>query len=154
LGVGWQVALPHVHVRVTSDIFIVEYLARIHPSICTQFINLAEYSPRRFYGMSEGYVKVGQAVEFPVGSLKKVVFGGEGVLVANVGGKLYAIANTCTHRGGPLDEGEIEGNNVICPWHGGQFDVTTGKVVGPPPTKDEILFDVRVEGSDVMMKRK
>jgi len=104
--------------------------------------------------MSEGYVKVGQVVEFPVGSLKKVVFGGEDVLVANVGGTLYAIGNTCTHRGGPLDEGELEGNNVICPWHGGQFDVTTGKVVGPPPMKDESLFDVRVEGSDVLMKRK
>ena len=104
--------------------------------------------------MSEEYVKVGQMAEFPVGSLKKIAFGGEDILVANVGGKLYAIANTCTHRGGPLDEGELEGNNVICPWHGGQFDVTTGKVVGPPPTKDEILFDVRVEGSDVLMKRK
>ena len=104
--------------------------------------------------MSDGYVKVGQLAEFPVGSLKKVVFGGEGVLVANVGGKLHAITNTCTHRGGPLDEGELEGNIVICPWHGGQFDVTTAKVIGPPPIKDEILFDVRVEGSDVLMKRK
>jgi len=122
--------------------------------MCTHFINLAEYSPKRSYRMREGCVKVGQAVEFPVSSLKKVVFGGEDVLVANVGGKLYAIPNTCTHRGGPLDEGELEGNIVICPWHGGQFDVTTGKVVGPPPTKDEILFDVRVEGSDVMLKRK
>lgn len=153
LGVRSQVALPHFHVRVTSGTFV-EYLARINPSICIHFINLAEHSPKRSYGMSEGYVKVGQVAEFPVGSLKKVVFGGEDVLVANVGGKLYAIANTCTHRGGPLDEGELEGNNVICPWHGGQFDVTTGKVVGPPPTKDEILFDVRVEGSDVLMKRK
>jgi len=92
--------------------------------------------------------------DFPVGSLKKVVFGGEDVLVANVGVKLYAMANTCTHRGGPLDEGELEGSTVTCPWHGGQFDVTTGKVVGPPPVKDEVPFDVRIEGSDVHLKRK
>jgi nitrite reductase/ring-hydroxylating ferredoxin subunit len=104
--------------------------------------------------MSEGYVKVGRVDDFPAGSLKKVVFGDEDVLVANVGGKLHALTNTCTHRGGPLDEGELEGSTVTCPWHGGQFDVTTGKVVGPPPVKDEVPFDVRVEGSDVMLKRK
>jgi nitrite reductase/ring-hydroxylating ferredoxin subunit len=104
--------------------------------------------------MSEGYVKVGRVDDFPAGSLKKVVFGGEDVLVANVGGKLYALTNTCTHRGGPLDEGELEGRTVTCPWHGGQFDVTTEKVVGPPPMKDEVPFDVRVEGSDVMLKRR
>jgi 3-phenylpropionate/trans-cinnamate dioxygenase ferredoxin component len=138
---------------VTSGAFIVVYFACLHLS-CIHFINLAEHKPKRSYGMSEGYVKVGLVVEFPVGSLKKVVFGGEDVLVANVGGSLHAISNTCTHRGGPLDEGELEGNNVICPWHGGQFDLTTGKAVGPPPTKDEILFEVRVEGSDVLIKRK
>ena len=104
--------------------------------------------------MSEGYVKVGRVDDFPAGSLKKAVFGGEDVLVANVGGKLHALTNTCTHRGGPLDEGELEGSTVTCPWHGGQFDVTTGKVVGPPPVKDEVPFDVRVEGSDVMLKRR
>jgi len=65
--------------------------------------------------MSEGYVKVGRLGEFPAGRLKKVQLGGEYVLVANVGGKIYAISNTCTHRGGPLDEGELKGNIVTCP---------------------------------------
>lgn len=92
--------------------------------------------------------------DFPVGSLRKVVSGGEDVVVANVGGKLYAMTNMCTHRGGPLDEGELEGSKVICPWHGGQFDVTTGRVVGPPPMSDEVPFDVRVEGSDVLLKKR
>jgi nitrite reductase/ring-hydroxylating ferredoxin subunit len=104
--------------------------------------------------MSEGYVKVGKVDNFPAGSLRKVVLGGEDVLVANVGGKLYAMTNTCTHRGGPLDEGELEGSTVTCPWHGGQFDVTTGKVVGPPPVKDEVPFDVRIEGADVLLRRR
>ena len=99
-------------------------------------------------------MKVGRVDDFPAESLKKVVFGGEDIVVANVGGKLYAMTNTCTHRGGPLDEGELEGNTVICPWHGGGFDVTTGKVVGPPPARDEVPFDVRVEGSDVLLKRR
>jgi nitrite reductase/ring-hydroxylating ferredoxin subunit len=104
--------------------------------------------------LSEGYVKIGQVADFPVGSKKRVAIGDEDVLVANVGGKLYAIGNTCTHRGGPLDEGELDGNNVTCPWHGGQFDIITGKVVGPPPMKDEVAFDVHVEGSDVLVKRR
>jgi nitrite reductase/ring-hydroxylating ferredoxin subunit len=104
-------------------------------------------------GLSD-YVKVGRVTDFPTGSLKKVVVGGEDVALGNVGGKLYAISAKCTHRGGPLDEGELEGNIVTCPWHGGQFDMTTGKVLGPPPLKDESAFDVRVEGSDVLLKKK
>jgi nitrite reductase/ring-hydroxylating ferredoxin subunit len=104
--------------------------------------------------MSEGYVKVGRVDDFPVGSLRKVMFDGMEVVVANVGGKLYAMTNACTHRGGPLSEGELEGSRVICPWHGGQFEVTTGKVVGPPPMKDELAFDVRVDGSDVLLKKR
>jgi nitrite reductase/ring-hydroxylating ferredoxin subunit len=104
--------------------------------------------------MSEGYVKVGQVADFPDGSLKKVAVAGEDVLVSNVHGELYAIANTCTHRGGPLNDGELEGSTVICPWHGGRFDVTTGKVIGPPPMKNETSFDVRIQGSDVLLKKR
>jgi len=104
--------------------------------------------------MSEGYVKVGQVSDFPDGSLKKVVFSGEDVLVACLGGKFYAISNSCTHRGGPLNEGELEDGNVVCPWHGGQFNVATGKVVSPPPMKDVASFDVRVDGGTVLLKKK
>ncbi|HYB83800.1 MAG TPA: Rieske 2Fe-2S domain-containing protein [archaeon] len=104
--------------------------------------------------MSVGYVKVGQVGEFPPGSLKKVIVGGEDVVVGNVDGKLYAITNKCTHRGGPLDEGDLEGNAVTCPWHGGQFDLTTGKVLGPPPLKDEVCFEVMIEASNVLLKKK
>ncbi len=103
--------------------------------------------------MSEGYVEVGQVSDFPAGKLKKVQVGGEDVLVVNVAGSIYAITSTCTHRGGPLDEGELEGNVVICPWHGGQFDVTTGKVVNPPPMRDEVAFAVKVQGTDVLLKK-
>ena len=104
--------------------------------------------------MSNGYEKVGQASDFPAGSLKKVIVGGEEVVIGNVAGKLYAIADMCTHRGGPLDEGELEGNTVTCPWHGGQFDMSTGKVLNPPPLKDAACFDVKVEASDVLLRKK
>ncbi len=104
--------------------------------------------------MSDAFEKVGQKSDFPPGSMKKVSVGGEDVLVTNVGGKLYAMGNTCTHEGGPLDEGELEGNVVTCPWHGGQFDVTNGKVLKPPPRSDEPSYEVKVEGTNVLVKKK
>jgi nitrite reductase/ring-hydroxylating ferredoxin subunit len=101
-----------------------------------------------------GYVKVGQVDDFPLGSLKQATVNGEDVVVGNVAGKLYATANKCTHRGGPLNEGELEGNVVTCPWHGGQFDIVNGKVVGPPPMKDLASFDVKIEGTNVLLKKR
>ena len=100
------------------------------------------------------FVRVGQLTDFPSGSLKTVEVAGKQVLVVNLDGELFAIENTCTHRGGPLNEGALEGRVVTCPWHGGQFDVTTGKVVGPPPQMDERRFSVKVQGNDVMIKQK
>ena len=47
----------------------------------------------------------------------------------NVGGTFYALDNACTHRGGPLGAGRLDGTIVTCPWHANRFDVTTGRVV-------------------------
>jgi nitrite reductase/ring-hydroxylating ferredoxin subunit len=63
--------------------------------------------------------------------------------------KLDAIADTCTHKGGPLSEGSLEGNTVICPWHGANFDVCTGKNLTPPAAAEVTSYNVRVEGDDV-----
>ena len=103
---------------------------------------------------SDGYSKVGQVSDFPDGSLKKVTVGGEDVVVGKVEGNLYAVADKCTHRGGPLSEGELEGTTVTCPWHGGQFDLTTGKVITPPPMREATAFDVKIEGTDVLLRKK
>ena len=73
------------------------------------------------------------------------------VCLANVDGTFYAIGGECTHMGGPLGEGELDGTTVTCPWHSGEFDVTTGKVLGPPAEEDEPVYEVRVEGDDVQV---
>jgi nitrite reductase (NADH) small subunit/3-phenylpropionate/trans-cinnamate dioxygenase ferredoxin subunit len=72
------------------------------------------------------------STEIPVGTIKEVDVAGKVLALANVGGEFHAIDNTCLHRGGPLGEGMLEGKIVTCPWHGWQFDVTTGKVVQNP----------------------
>jgi len=78
------------------------------------------------------FEKAASLSEVPAGSLKEVQVGGKTVALANVGGAFFAIDNTCLHRGGPLGEGQLEGNVVTCPWHGWQFNVTTGKAVMNP----------------------
>lgn len=74
------------------------------------------------------FVAAAKVSDVPAGAIKDVQVGGTAVALANVEGKFYAISNTCLHRGGPLGQGVLEGPIVTCPWHGWQFDVTTGKV--------------------------
>ena len=104
--------------------------------------------------MSEGFVKVGDLKDFPAESMKSVQVNGEDVLVASVAERIYAIANTCTHRGCSLSEGELEGTVVVCPCHAGRFDITTGKAIAPPPKKDTTSFEVRLQGTDVLVKKR
>ncbi len=67
----------------------------------------------------------------------------------NVDGQVFALDNTCTHRGGPLAEGEVSGHEVTCPWHGATFDVRTGEVVGPPAQRAVARYGVRVTGTNI-----
>jgi len=104
--------------------------------------------------VSEEFVRVGSFSDFPVGSHKKVRVGSQDVMIANVAGNIYAIGDTCTHRSCSLSEGTIEGNVVTCPCHLGRFDVTTGKVIAPPPRVNAASFEVRLQDSDVLIKKR
>jgi nitrite reductase/ring-hydroxylating ferredoxin subunit len=94
-------------------------------------------------------IKVAETKEVPPGTAKAVDVEGRAVALFNVDGTYYAIADTCTHRGGPLSEGGVEGTVVTCPWHGATFDVTTGNVLGPPAAEGVAHYNVQVEGSDI-----
>ena len=74
---------------------------------------------------------------------------GNKIALFNVDGTFYAIADSCTHKGGPLSEGSLEGNTVTCPWHGANFDVCTGKNLTPPAPVEVTSYSVRVAGDDV-----
>ena len=84
--------------------------------------------------------------DLPVGMKMKVEVEGKGVAVYNVGGKYYATQSNCTHTGGPLNEGSLEGQRITCPWHGSCFDVTTGEVQRGPATQPLAIYQVVIEG--------
>ena len=74
------------------------------------------------------FVRAANAADIPAGTIREIDVNGRALAVANIGGTFHAIDNTCIHRGGPLGDGPLEGKIVTCPWHGWQYDVTTGKV--------------------------
>jgi nitrite reductase (NADH) small subunit/3-phenylpropionate/trans-cinnamate dioxygenase ferredoxin subunit len=88
--------------------------------------------------------------EVPAGAIREIQIDGKTFALANVDGKFYAINNTCLHRGGPLGQGELEGKVVTCPWHGWQYDVTTGKVTMNPSVGVE-CYAVEVRGDDLFV---
>jgi nitrite reductase/ring-hydroxylating ferredoxin subunit len=94
------------------------------------------------------YVRVAGTEEVPAGSGKVVRAGGRLLALFNVDGTFYALDNTCLHRGGPVGEGDLEGRVVTCPWHGFQYDVTTGRNVFDSEVGLE-TFPVRVTDGDV-----
>jgi len=75
------------------------------------------------------FERAAKVLEIPAGTIKEVQVAGLAIAVANVSGSFYAINNTCLHRGGPLGQGQLNGKVVTCPWHGWEYDVTTGKTV-------------------------
>ena len=98
------------------------------------------------------FVTVAKVSEVGPGQLKHIEReDGTQICLANVDGAFYAIGGECTHMGGPLGEGELSGTVVTCPWHSGEFDVTSGEVKGPPPAKPEPRYEVRVEGDEVQV---
>lgn len=94
------------------------------------------------------FVTVARTTELLPGQCKVVEAAGRQIALYNVGGTFYATDNTCKHRGGPLGEGELEGNIVTCPWHGWQWDVTTGRSEFNPATA-VACYETRVEGDEV-----
>jgi 3-phenylpropionate/trans-cinnamate dioxygenase ferredoxin subunit len=109
--------------------------------------------------LKSGYVNVAGKSEIPIGKMKMVKLEDKEILIANVNGNYYAIANRCTHAKGDLSQGSLQGNIVTCPKHGSKFDVTTGKVISPPKVglfhpkiKDEPSYQVKVENENILIK--
>jgi nitrite reductase/ring-hydroxylating ferredoxin subunit len=98
------------------------------------------------------FVRTAKAGAVPPGSVAEFEVGGKQVAVANVNGKFFAINGVCVHEGGPLGEGALNGNVVICPWHAWEYDVTTGRIVGSPAGAEGVAcYPVEVRGEDIFV---
>ncbi len=85
--------------------------------------------------------------------LYRVTASGVPVVLIRQGLQFYAISATCSHAGGPLDEGSLEGDVVQCPWHGSRFCMRDGQVLTGPATAKAPRYDVRVRNGQVEVKR-
>ena len=103
--------------------------------------------------MSEGFVPVAKAGDVPPGSMTVVAIDRERIMLANVDGQFFALRDMCGHRNAPLSRGRLDGCIVECPLHFAQFDVRTGKLVDGPISADVPVYEVRVEGDTVFVKR-
>ena len=103
--------------------------------------------------MSDGFVPVAKAGDVPLGGMTVVAIDRERIMLANVAGQFYAMRDMCGHRNAPLSRGKLDGCIVECPLHFAQFDVRTGKLVDGPISADVPIYEVRVEGDTVMIKR-
>jgi 3-phenylpropionate/trans-cinnamate dioxygenase ferredoxin subunit len=74
------------------------------------------------------------------------------VVIVHCEGKFYAIDDVCTHDGGPLGEGKLEGCTIACPRHGAKFDVRTGAALTMPATKPTGTHEVKIEGDRVLVQ--
>ena len=90
--------------------------------------------------------------EFPPGCAKSFEIEGVEIAVFNRAGKYFALGNRCTHTGGPLALGAVNGEAVACPWHGAQFELTAGKPLCAPATQAVPVYTVRVLGDDIEIK--
>jgi nitrite reductase/ring-hydroxylating ferredoxin subunit len=97
-------------------------------------------------------VTVAKTTELGSGQAKAVQVKGQTIALFNIGGTYYAIDDTCTHQGGPLSEGEVEGTTVTCPWHGAQFNLTSGAALTPPAPEGVKSYKVRVEGEEIQLE--
>ena len=90
------------------------------------------------------YLEIIPLDQLPDGERIFLEVAGKSIVIFNLAGKLFAIGDVCTHDNGPVGDGEIEDNEIICPRHGGRFDIRTGKVTSLPPVKDIPSYPLRV----------
>jgi nitrite reductase/ring-hydroxylating ferredoxin subunit len=95
------------------------------------------------------FVPVAKKSEIPDQSAKCAQVEGKSIALFNLGGQFYAIDDTCSHVGGPLSGGLIQGEEVECPWHGARFNITTDKVALNPATRDVTTYNLRLSGEDI-----
>jgi nitrite reductase (NADH) small subunit len=97
------------------------------------------------------FVRIANKSELPeVNEAKEFTVGLKVICVANVNGTISAMDNVCLHRGGPLGQGMIEGDKLVCPWHGWQWNPKTGEAAHNPKARVAV-YAIKLEGEDVLV---
>jgi nitrite reductase/ring-hydroxylating ferredoxin subunit len=107
-----------------------------------------------FESPRDRFAPVCEESELNGGKLVGVELEGEAVVVSRSAetGEVCAIAATCSHLGGPLDEGDRDGDVVVCPWHGSRFDLCSGEVKGGPAVFPQPRYETRVRSGQVEIR--
>jgi nitrite reductase/ring-hydroxylating ferredoxin subunit/uncharacterized membrane protein len=90
----------------------------------------------------------------PNGGISGVSVDGVRIVAVQTGGTARALADRCSHRGGPLSEGHRQGNCIVCPWHGSEFDLDSGVPAKGPASNPQPVYEARVEGADLEVRRR
>ena len=98
------------------------------------------------------FVRVAAVGDVPPGGRMYIDFEEESVILLNVGGEFYCVADLCSHDDGPLEDGALAGFEIECPRHGARFDVRTGKALCLPATRPIPRFEVKVEDGDILVE--
>ncbi len=97
------------------------------------------------------FIKVAEVGDLEEGDLMLVEVDGEPICLAKANEVICAFTDTCTHIGGSLSEGELDGDVITCPLHGAQFDVHTGQVLRGPARQNIQTYPVKIEGDSVLV---
>lgn len=98
------------------------------------------------------WLTVAKITDFVPDTFRVVAVKNISILLFNINDNYYAIENVCSHDGGTLSEGHLEGDEIVCPRHGAHFCVKTGAVTQPPAYEDVRAFEVRVIGQDIQVQ--
>ncbi len=108
-----------------------------------------------FESLPDEWTDAGALDDVPAeGSLGRMDVGGVALLVTRLDGDLVALADRCTHRGAPLDEGAVENGCVVCPWHQSAFDLKDGSVRSGPATRPQAALETRLVDGRVQVRRR
>lgn len=102
--------------------------------------------------MTAEFVKVARVIDILPGERLHYDFAEESVIILNVGGVFYCIADVCSHDDGPLRDGEVEGYEIVCPRHGARFDVRDGRALCLPATSPIPSYTVKLEDGDIYVQ--